>query len=169
MNPQAHTMNINTSKETAHNFPDFLGLVLALFLGLLAFAAPVAAEPVVSDVRAAQLAGTHRVVIHYHLSNPGGEPVTVNVEVSNNGGEDWVEAVPGSAFSGAVGPNVSPGQDKEITFFPAQVPELAETFSKQVRFRVNATIGGGSGGGAWGGCGGVGGAWAGWARGDVER
>ncbi len=114
----------------------------ALLLALL-ISTTARAEPVVSNVRSAQVAGTHKVEIRYDLANPGGESSTVSVEISADGGTTYASAPPAS-FEGAVGANVSPGTDKTITVRLGEIPTLNSTFSKNVRFRVNAKAGGGN-------------------------
>lgn len=82
----------------------FARILLFLFIGWMAQAAP----PVVSNIRAAQRPGTHLVDLYYNLVAVG--PCTVFVAVSDNGGTDY--HVPVFTLAGAVGPGVTPGNDR---------------------------------------------------------
>jgi hypothetical protein len=77
-------------------------LVRSLCLALpLLLAAPVsAADPTVTNVRAAQKTGTKQVEIYYDMSGST-SPVFVSLQISSDGGTTF--AVPASALSGAVG------------------------------------------------------------------
>jgi hypothetical protein len=84
-------------------------------LVLLTFISARAAPPVVSNVRAQQRAGTQYVDIFYNVSDPDGDsPLRVRFEVSADGGASYT--VPVFSFSGAVGPNVLPGNDRLIVW-----------------------------------------------------
>jgi hypothetical protein len=77
-------------------------LVRSLCLALpLLLAAPVsAADPTVTNVRAAQKTGTKQVEIYYDMSGST-SPVFVSLQISSDGGTTF--AVPASGLSGAVG------------------------------------------------------------------
>jgi formylglycine-generating enzyme len=92
-----------------------------------------AAPPVVTQVTAVQIAGTHQVEIRYVLSDPDGNDCRVWVEVSDDDGATW--SVPASGFSGDVGVGVRPGTGKRIVWNAgADMPGRAGYF----RFRVSA-------------------------------
>jgi formylglycine-generating enzyme required for sulfatase activity len=111
-----------------------LFLALTTLTPLLATVISQAAPPVVSNVRAAQRAGTHYVDIYYNVSDPNGGPVTVYVHISPNGGQTW--NVPVFTTSGAVGPGVTLGNDRLIVWnsgvdWPGQ-------FNNQCKVRIVA-------------------------------
>ncbi|MBI2924641.1 MAG: SUMF1/EgtB/PvdO family nonheme iron enzyme [Verrucomicrobia bacterium] len=110
-----------------------------LFCALFALvSATHAAPPVVSNVRAAQRAGTHLVDIFYNVSDPDGNtPLTVYVAVSDNGGTSY--NVPVFALTGAVGPGVTPGNDRHIVWNAAT--DWPGRFNTQCRVRVIADDG----------------------------
>jgi formylglycine-generating enzyme required for sulfatase activity len=100
----------------------------------LAISAYAASPPVVSNVRAQQRAGTKLVDITYDLADPDSAQLAVTIAVSTNAGATCT--LPTTSFTGAVGVNQSPGQNKKITWnagadWPGQ-------FSANVRFRVTA-------------------------------
>lgn len=107
----------------------------AVFLFVLSLLSAVAAPPVVSNVRASQRAGTHYVDIYYNVSDAdGNSPLTVYVHISADGGATW--NVPVFTLAGAVGPGVTPGNDRHIVWsagvdWPGQ-------FNSQCRVRVVA-------------------------------
>ncbi|MEI8041343.1 MAG: SUMF1/EgtB/PvdO family nonheme iron enzyme [Verrucomicrobiota bacterium] len=109
-----------------------LPLLVLAFATLSAQAAP----PVVSNVRASQRAGTHTVDIYYNVSSAN-SPLTVYVAISADGGTTW--NVPVFTTQGAVGPGVTPGNDRHIqwnagTDWPGQ-------FNSQCRLRITADDG----------------------------
>lgn len=109
-----------------------LSLLVLAFATLSAQAAP----PVVSNVRASQRAGTHTVDIYYNVSSAN-SPLTVYVAISGDGGTAW--NVPVFTTQGAVGPGVTPGNDRHIqwnagTDWPGQ-------FNSQCRLRITADDG----------------------------
>jgi formylglycine-generating enzyme required for sulfatase activity len=107
----------------------------AVFLFVLSLLPAVAAPPVVSNVRASQRLGTHYVDIHYNVSDAdGNSPLTVYVHISADGGATW--NVPVFTLAGAVGPGVTPGNDRHIVWsagvdWPGQ-------FNSQCRVRIVA-------------------------------
>ncbi len=68
-----------------------------------------AADPVVSNLTAAQRPGTRLVDISYHVTADT-PTVTVALEVSVDGGSTW--SVPVTATSGDIGPNIAVGTGK---------------------------------------------------------
>jgi len=92
------------------------------------------AEPVVSNVRAAQRAGTKLVDVYYDLSGANG-PATVAVAVSSDGGSSY--AVPATSFTGDVGSGVANGASKHIAWNAAA--DWNGQFSQAVKFRITAT------------------------------
>jgi|GEM_PF-1510700 len=109
---------------------------LRFFPGLFAafIVADAGAAPVVSNLTAAQRAGTELVDISYDLEAPGFGPVTVTLEASIDGGATWT--VPVVSATGAVGGSVTPGTGKAIVW-NAGVDWLGK-YSTQMRFRVMA-------------------------------
>ena len=109
---------------------------LRLFPGLFAafILTDASAAPVVSNLTAAQRAGTKLVDISYDLVAPGFGLVTVTLEASIDGGATWT--VPVASATGAVGGSVTPGTGKAIVW-NAGVDWLGK-YSTQMRFRVVA-------------------------------
>jgi formylglycine-generating enzyme required for sulfatase activity len=106
-----------------------------LVLSCLAVLAPLAAsaQPVVSNVRAAQRAGTQLVDIYYDLASASNS-LFVSVMVSTNGGANCT--LPATSFTGAVGAGVAPGINQKITWNAGA--DWPTNFSSNVRFRVTA-------------------------------
>jgi sulfatase modifying factor 1 len=104
-------------------------------LSCLAVLAQLAAsaQPVVSNVRAAQRAGTQLVDVYYDLASAS-NALMVSVLVSTNGGASYT--VPASSFTGAVGAGIAPGTNRKITWNAGQ--DWPTNFSANVRFRVTA-------------------------------
>jgi formylglycine-generating enzyme required for sulfatase activity len=94
-----------------------------------------AADPVVSNVRASQRAGTQMVDVYYDVSDADSSAVTVSVMVSTNGGAGWFS--PGASLSGALGTGIAPGSNNKITW-SAGVDLPAKLFSN-VRVSVTAS------------------------------
>jgi hypothetical protein len=94
--------------------------------------ASVQAAPVVSNLTAAQRAGTKLVDISYDLAAPGFGSVAVTLEASSDGGATWTAPV--ASATGAVGESVTPGTGKAIVW-NAGVDWLGNS-STQMRFRV---------------------------------
>ncbi|HZL77742.1 MAG TPA: SUMF1/EgtB/PvdO family nonheme iron enzyme [Candidatus Limnocylindrales bacterium] len=101
----------------------------------LAMLAPLAAtaQPVVSNVRVAQRAGTQLVDVYYDLASAS-NALTVSVAVSTNGGASYT--LPATSFTGAVGNGIAPGTNQKITWNAGQ--DWPTNFSANVRFRVTA-------------------------------
>jgi uncharacterized repeat protein (TIGR02543 family) len=74
----------------------------------------LAADPVVSNVRATQLPGTGALEILYDLEDADATTLTVAVNISTNGGSTWFTPA-ASNLAGAVGlSTVTPGSDRVI-------------------------------------------------------
>ncbi len=82
-----------------------------LLLGLWSLAS--AAEPLVTNVRAAQQQGTKLVDVWYDVSGVS-TAVYVSLQVYDNGGTSF--AVPATALSGDLGGGVLPGRNKHIVW-----------------------------------------------------
>ncbi len=93
-----------------------------------------AAPPVVSNVRAAQRAGTELVDVYYDLA-AGVPPVAVAVQVSADGGATY--AVPAVSLSGDLGPGLLPGANKHLVWNAGA--DWDGQFSAQVKFKLTAT------------------------------
>ena len=103
-------------------------------MGLSVFAAGAAA-PVVSNVRAAQRAGTKLVDIYYDLADSDSATLAVSVAVSTNGGASYT--LPATSFSGSGwGGAVTPGLNKQIIWNAGS--DLPAKLFANVRFRVTA-------------------------------
>ena len=72
------------------------------------------AAPVVSNITAAQRAGTKLVDITYNVAAPGFAKVEVTLQASSDGGATWT--VPVNSVTGAVGAGVTPGTGKTISW-----------------------------------------------------
>lgn len=111
------------------------------FATLLALTVSVAsvraAVPVVSNVRAAQRIGTHFVDILYDVSSDDNRPLTITVLVSDNAGATW--GVPASTFTGAHGPGVLLGVNREIVWHAGL--DWPGHWTSQCRVRVIADDG----------------------------
>jgi hypothetical protein len=103
-------------------------------LALLA-AAGAQAEPVITNVRSKQIAGTHKVEILYDLATEF--PCTVTVDVSDDGGATYDVVVPPEALKGDLGANIGAGSRK-IELNADGSDSLRDTFSKQIRFKLTA-------------------------------
>jgi formylglycine-generating enzyme required for sulfatase activity len=93
-----------------------------------------AADPIVTNVRAAQRAGTQLVDITYDVEDPDSSVLWVTVAVSDTGGA--TATVLATSFTGDVGPNVSPGKGKRIVWDAGK--DWPGEFSANMRFRVTA-------------------------------
>lgn len=82
-----------------------------LLLGLWSLVS--AAEPLVSNVRAAQQQGTKLVDVWYDVTGVS-TAVYVGLQISSNAGSTFV--VPATALSGDLGANVQPGRNKHIVW-----------------------------------------------------
>ncbi|MCP5535558.1 MAG: SUMF1/EgtB/PvdO family nonheme iron enzyme [Akkermansiaceae bacterium] len=93
-----------------------------------------AAEPSVTNVRAAQKPGTKKVDVWYDVAGTT-SPVYVSLQVSEDGGSSY--AVPVSAVSGDVGSSITLGRNKKITW-DAGV-DWNGKLSTTMRFKVTAS------------------------------
>ena len=109
-----------------------------LLLLLLALTASLAqaAPPVVSNVRASQRAGTHYIDIYYNVASSN-SPLTVFVAMSADGGATW--NVPVLSVQGAVGPGVTPGNDRYFQWNAGN--DWPGQFSSQCQLRITADDG----------------------------
>ena len=94
-----------------------------------------AADPVVSDVRAAQRPGTRLVDIDFVVADPDSPNLQISVEVSDNAGASYT--VPAVSFTGDVGHGIQPGPGKRITWDAKK--DWPNQYSSKVRFRVLAS------------------------------
>lgn len=85
-------------------------LLLSLLLPLSLSAAP----PVISNVTASQRAGTKLVDIRYDVADPDSASLTIQIELSANGGQTY--ELPVKSLTGAVGSGVAPGTGRLITW-----------------------------------------------------
>lgn len=109
-------------------FPIFFVLLLAaLCMGR-------AGAQTVTNVRAAQRAGTKLVDVYYDLSGGSG-PSTVAVAVSDNGGASYT--VSASSLSGDVGGGVNAGLNKHVIWDAGA--DWDGQFSQAVKFQITAT------------------------------
>ena len=92
-----------------------------------------AVGPTISNVRAAQRAGTQLVDVYYDLASAS-NTLIVYVQVSTNGGASFT--LPATSFTGAVGGGIAPGTNQKITWNAGQ--DWPTNFSTNVRFRVTA-------------------------------
>ena len=109
-----------------------------VFAGVLVCAgqAALAAYPVVSNVRAAQRAGTGLFDISYDLADAATTNLTVTVAISTNNGADWF-APAASNLTGAVGNySVSPGTGKALVWQGGR--ELPPRLLPSVKVRITA-------------------------------
>ena len=116
------------------------GLIAVLGLALLSHPASAAA-PAVSDVRAAQIPGMHQVKITYNLVADA--PCTIALLASTDGGTSYPLVIDGTAIvaGSAHGSAVPAGTGKSITVDASKVTALQKTFTKQLKFRVDASGG----------------------------
>jgi formylglycine-generating enzyme len=111
------------------------GSTFALWASLLVvflFGSLVQAAPIVSNLTAAQRAGTRLVDLTYDLDVAS--LVKITVEISSDGGQTYF--VPAYALTGDVGLDVSAGNGKAITWDAGA--DWLGNFSDQMRFRIVA-------------------------------
>ncbi len=113
-----------------------MGRGFPLFLGwlLVVLCMSQAGAQTVTNVRAAQRAGTKLVDVYYDLSGGSG-PSTVAVAVSDNGGASY--DVSASSLSGDVGSAVNAGPNKHVIWNAGE--DWNGQFSQAVKFRVTAS------------------------------
>jgi len=109
---------------------------LSVFAVLLCGIFARAADPVVSNVRASQRAGTKLVDVWYDVRDADGERLSVSVAVSVNG-----SAITSSSFSGVIGSGVVPGSGRRIVWDAGA--DWGGEFSENVTFAVTAEDAGG--------------------------
>jgi len=85
----------------------------------------------ISNVRAAQRSGTKYVDIHFSISTT--QPVSITIQGSSNGGENFV--LPMTSISGQVGGGIGAGTDKLITWNAGA--DWANQMGSAVCFRVS--------------------------------
>jgi formylglycine-generating enzyme required for sulfatase activity len=108
-----------------------------LLIGLALAASAVAQlQPLVSNIQASQRPGTKLVDISYAVAYGGG-PVTIWIEVSNDGGRSFI--VPAKTFSGHIGQNVQPGTNRTVVWNAEA--DFDGMLAEQMRVRVNARAG----------------------------
>ena len=95
-----------------------------------------AAEPVVSNISAAQRANSRLVDITYDVAADF-PTVSVSLQVSSNGGSTFT--VPATTLSGAIGAGVTTGTAKKITWDAGA--DWSGQYSTQMRFKVIADDG----------------------------
>jgi hypothetical protein len=88
----------------------FFQLLNILFFGMYFKPAILLAAPVVSNLNAAQRAGTKLVDVRYDLASPGFATVAVSLQASNDGGVTRTV----TSLSGAIVRSVAPGEGKVI-------------------------------------------------------
>jgi|GEM_PF-803316 len=87
--------------------------LLHLFIALVVLAHPgMAAPPVVSNVRAAQIAGTKNIEVLYDVSDADGDLLTIAMQVSGDAGQTY--SIPATALSGHIGTGVASGANRRI-------------------------------------------------------
>ncbi|GMU26296.1 MAG: hypothetical protein AMXMBFR16_12010 [Candidatus Uhrbacteria bacterium] len=94
--------------------------------------------PVVSNVTATQRNDGSKIVdIRYNLADADGDPCTVTVQASNNGGTTWTVSI--TSVTGAIGSGIAPGINKLITWNCAT--DVPGAFGSQYKVRVLADDG----------------------------
>ena len=93
-------------------------------------------QPLVSNVQVLQRSGTKLVDIGYSVAYGGGN-VTVWIDVSNDGGRSYI--VPAKTFSGNIGQNVQPGDNRSVVWNAAA--DFDGMLAEQMKVRVNARAG----------------------------
>ncbi len=86
----------------------------AVLLTLLLPLSLAAAPPVISNITASQRAGTKLVDIRYDVADPDSGSITIQIELSANGGQTY--ELPVKSLTGAVGAGVAPGTSRLITW-----------------------------------------------------
>ncbi len=93
-----------------------------------------AADPVVSNVRSSQRAGTKLVDIYYDVSDADGNQQAVTIAVTVNG-----SPIAAGSFTGNVGPGVTPGNNRHIVWDAGA--DWNGQYSTAVRFAITANDG----------------------------
>ena len=90
-------------------------ILLSLLLATVCLVGRIAAAPpVVSNIRASQIAGTKNVEILYDVSDADGDALTIGVQVSGDAGATYT--IPATALSGQVGAGVLSGLNRRIVW-----------------------------------------------------
>ena len=89
-------------------------LLPSLAAAALVLAHARAAAPVVSNIRAAQIAGTKQVEVLYDVSDADGDALTIGLEISGDGGLTY--SIPATALSGQAGPRIAPGSNRRLVW-----------------------------------------------------
>lgn len=110
---------------------------LPLAVSFLSLATAHAAAPVVSNIRAAQLAGTKNVEILYDVSDADGDALSIGVQVSGDAGQTYT--LPATALSGHIGAGVAPGSNRRILWNAGA--DWNGQLVSQARVRVTASDG----------------------------
>jgi uncharacterized protein (TIGR02145 family) len=97
--------------------------------------------PVVENVTFTQRTdGSHTVDIYYDVQNPTGNPMTIEMEVSDDNGTTW--DFPCTQITGDVGTGITSGTNKHIVWnFGAEHPN---EYDDQFRIKIIANDGGGA-------------------------
>ena len=106
--------------------------LFVLLLGLWSLAS--AAEPLVTNVRAAQQQGTKLVDVWYDVTGVS-TAVYVGLQISSNAGSTF--AVPATALSGDLGASVQPGRNRHIVWNAGT--DWNNQLSNTMKFRVTAS------------------------------
>lgn len=102
------------------------------------------AQPTVSNVRAAQLAGTKQVEILYDLAHAQGLASTVTVLISSDGGANFA-AVASLTGSSSLGSGITPGTSKRVVWDAGK--DWSASLYANVKVRIIADNGQSTGGG----------------------
>ena len=94
------------------------------------------AAPEITNVRAHQLPGEHRVKLTYDLSNAGGGACSVRVRVSTDSGANYGEPLAAAAIDRETAV-VLPGTGKMLEIKLAEAG-LANRYSREIRFQLMA-------------------------------
>ena len=89
-------------------------LLASVVVAALLLAQVLAAPPVVSNIRASQIAGTKNVEILYDVSDADGDALTIGVQVSGDAGATYT--IPATALSGQVSAGVLSGLNRRIVW-----------------------------------------------------
>lgn len=108
-----------------------------VLLATLALARSLAAPPVVTNIRAGQIAGTKNVEILYDVSDADGDALTIGMQVSGDAGQTYT--IPATALSGHVGAGVAPGLNRRIVWNAGT--DWNGQFVSQAKVRVTASDG----------------------------
>jgi formylglycine-generating enzyme required for sulfatase activity len=112
-------------------------VVRAVLLAMLLLGPSLAqAQPSVSNVRAAQRAGSNLVDIYYDLGGQA-QSTSVSLEISSDGGA--THTVPAASLTGHVGSSVAAGSNRKITWNAGA--DWANQFSSAMRVKISATGG----------------------------